>query len=110
MTLFGFQQKKPEAEESLIKKKMPRGYHSELAEGSLYMHQCAEIKVKFAEISFCKEEVPAEVRNLSSESHIRFMDPISRIIYRKYDLTLCNKVYPNAFELGNGSGYHKQNN
>ena len=31
------------------------------------------------------------------------MDPISRVIYHSYTLSLCNKVYLNAFELVNGS-------
>ena len=38
------------------------------------------------------------------------MDPISRVVYRNYTLTLCNENYPNAFELGDGSwvSYRKQ--
>ena len=69
----------------------------------MYIHKCAKTQVKFAEKYFCTEEVPVEVTNSGSELRIRFMDPISGVIYRNYTLTLCNKVYPNAFELGNGS-------
>ena len=38
------------------------------------------------------------------------MDPISRVIYRNDTLTLSNRVYRNAFELGNGFwvSYEKQ--
>ena len=71
----------------------------------------AKIQFKFAEISFCKKEVSVDVTNVGSESHTKFIDPISRVMYRNCTLTLCNRVHPtNAFELGNGSGYHMQNN
>ena len=53
------------------------------------------------QISFSTEEAPVEVKKVGSGSHIRFMDPISRLTYHNYTLTLCNRVYLNAFELGN---------
>ena len=30
------------------------------------------------------------------------MDQISRLVNRNYTLAMCNRVYPNAFQLGNG--------
>ena len=54
-------------------------------------------------ISFSTEEAPVEIKKIESGSHIRFMDPISRLTYHNYTLTLCNRVYFNAFELSNGS-------
>ena len=76
----------------------------------LYNHPSAKIQVKFAEISFCTEEVPVEVTNVGSESHRKFTNPIRRESYRNYTLTLCNRVYLYAFELDKGSGvsYAKQ--
>ena len=56
----------------------------------MYIHQGAKIQAKFAEISFCTEEIPLEVRNVGSESHIKFMNPFSRVIYRNYTLALCD--------------------
>ena len=52
----------------------------------------------FANISFCTEEVPVEVTS-SSESHLKFMDSVSTVIYRNYTPTMCNRVYPKAFEF-----------
>ena len=77
-----------------LEKKSPQGYHSEKGGAFLYIPQCAKIQVNFAEISFCSEEVPVEVTNMGSESHIRFKDPISRVIFRIYTLTLCKKGIP----------------
>ena len=69
----------------------------------LYIHQCEKVQVKPASMYFCTEEVTVEVTSVSSESHLRFMDPISKVTYRNYTLTNYNRVCPNAFQLGNGS-------
>ena len=105
MIVYGISQKKSITEKKFfIEKKTSRGYHSDNAGVFfLYIQQCAKIQVKLAEISFCTEEISVEVKNVGSESYIRFMDPISRVIYCNYTLTLCNRVYPNAFVLSNGS-------
>ena len=49
---------------------------------------CKKKQVKFANISFCSEEVPVEVTSVGSESHIRLMDPISRVVYGNHTLTM----------------------
>ena len=79
--------------ENLIKKNAS-SYHFEKAGGFLYIYQCAKTQVNFAEISLCAEEVPVEITNVSGESHLRFMNPISRVIYRNYTLTMCIRIYP----------------
>ena len=75
-------------------------YHSEKVGDFLHIHQFAKIQVKFANLSFCTEELPLEV---GIESHIRFMDRISGVIDCNNTLTLCKNFSLNAFELGNGS-------
>ena len=64
----------------------------------MYIHQFPKKKqVNFANVPFCTKEVPVGVTSVSNESHIRFMDPISRVTFRNYALTWCNEIYPKGF-------------
>ena len=69
----------------------------------MYIHHFLKIQVNFANVLFCTEEVLVGVTSVINESHLSFLDPISRVIFRNYALTLCNGIYPKVFELGNGS-------
>ena len=73
------------------------------AGGILYVHRCAKVIVHVVENQFCAEEVPIRVPSDNSSEGIRYMDPFSRVFYRNFTLINCNPMYPNAFELQNGS-------
>ena len=101
--------KKPEAGKNLNRKKLSRDYDSKKA--GAFCTYINEQKQK----SSCRNILlhrrnTVGVYKYWSESHIRFMDPISRVIYCNYTLTLCNKTYLNAFQSGNVSwvSYSKQ--
>ena len=79
------------------------GTHAERAGGILYVHKCAQVIVHVVENQFCAEEVPIRVPSDNSSEGIRYMDPFSRVFYRNFTLINCNPMYPNAFELQNGS-------
>ena len=85
--------------ENFMREKKPsRGCQSEKMADILYIHQCEKVQVKPASMYFCTEEVTVEVTSVSSESHLRFMDPISKVTYRNYTLTNYNRVCPYAFQ------------
>ena len=57
----------------------------------LYNYLCAKTQVKFGNIFFCTEEVTFDVTKVISESHLKIMDPISRVIYRNFFFTMSEK-------------------
>ena len=63
------------------------------AGGILYNHQCAKIEVKFANISFCAEKVSAKVSSRTMGTHVRYMDPESRIIYRNSTINVIKSSH-----------------
>ena len=79
------------------------GTHAERAGGIFYVHSCAKVIVHVVENQFCNEEVPNRVFTDNSSEGIRYMDPISRVLYRNFTLSNCNTMYPNDLELQNGS-------
>ena len=78
------------------------GLHAEKAGGLLYVHRCAKVLVEIITLEFCTEEVPVQMI-VNGTALLRFMDPISRVLYRNFTLSLCNPLYPNALNLRNGS-------
>ena len=77
--------------------------HAETAGGILYVHRCAKVIIHVVENQFCTEKVPIRVSFGNSSEGIRYMDSISRVFYRNFTLVNCNPMYPDAFELQNGS-------
>ena len=78
------------------------GTHIERAGEVVYLHRCAKMEVTLATLNFCTEEVPVRLGD-GEESVIKFMNPISKVFYNNYTLTECNPVYPNLYQLLNGS-------
>ena len=66
------------------------------------MFICAKIVATITKLPFCTEEVPVlgEGQNFSS---IRYMDPITKILYHNYEIAACNPLYPNVVKLEDGS-------
>ena len=79
------------------------GTQARRAGGINYVHRCAKVILHVVENQFCTEEVPIRVSSDNSSEGYRYMDPISRVFYRNFTLINCNPMYPNAFELQNGS-------
>ena len=78
------------------------GTHIERAGEVVYLHRCAKMEITLATLDFCTEEIPVRLGD-GKESVIKFMNPISKIFYNNYTLTECNPVYPNLYQLLNGS-------
>ena len=79
-----------------------KGTHVERAGSVLYVHKCAKMVATITKLPFCTEEVPVlvEGRNFSS---IRYMDPITKILYHNYTIAACKPLYPNIVKLEDGS-------
>ena len=75
--------------------------HAKRAGGIPDVHRCAKIIVHIVENQFCTEEVPIRVSSDNSSERIRYVDPISRIFYRKF-----SSVNP-RFELLKNNTQHK---
>ena len=67
------------------------------------MHHCAKIIVELTALNYCTEEVPIIVTQKDNQSFLRYMNPISKFFYRNFTLVKCNPLFPNVFQLGNGS-------
>ena len=78
------------------------GTHIERAGEFVYLHRCAKMEITLATLDFCTEEIHVRLGD-RKESVIKFMNPISKIFYNNYTLTECNPVYPNLYQLLNGS-------
>ena len=53
-------------------------------------------------LHFCTEEVPVLVEGQNFSS-IRYMDPITKILYLNYTIAACNPLFPNVVKLEDGS-------
>ena len=78
------------------------GTHIERAGEVVYLHRCAKMEITLATLDFCTEEIPVRLGD-GKGSVIKFMNPISKIFDNNYTLTECNPVYPNLYQLLNGS-------
>ena len=78
-----------------------KGTHVERAGSVLYDHKCAKMLATIPKLPFCTE-VPVLVggQNFSS---IRYMDPITKILYHNNTIAACNPLYPNVVKLEDGS-------
>ena len=54
-------------------------------------------------LPFCTEEVPVLVEGQNFSSSIRYMDPITKILYLDYTIAACNLLYPKVVKLEDGS-------
>ena len=55
-------------------------------------------------LPFCTEEVPVLVKGQNfSEASIRYMDPITKIVYHNYTIAACNPLYAIVVKLEDGS-------
>ena len=79
-----------------------RGTHIERAGGVVYYHRCAKMRVRLTALSFCTEEVPVLI-GTGNETIVRYMHPISRIVFSNFTVAKCNPMFPNLLRLDNGS-------
>ena len=79
------------------------GLHAESAGAIIYVHHCAKVIVELTAVNYCTEEVPIIVTQKNNQSFVRYMNPISKVLYRNFTLIKCNSLFPNVFQLGNGS-------
>ena len=68
----------------------------------LHVHKCAKMVATITKLPFCTEEVPVLVEGQNFSS-IRYMDPITKILYHNYTIAACNPLYPNVVKLEDGS-------
>ena len=79
-----------------------KGTHVERAGSVLYVHKCAKMVATITKLPFCTEEVPVIVEGQNFSS-MRYMDPITKILYHNYTIAACNLLYPNVVKLEDGS-------
>ena len=79
------------------------GLHAESAGAINQVHRCSKTIVELTALNYCTEEVPISVRQNDNHSYVRYMNPISKVFYRNFTLIKCNPLFPNVFQLGNGS-------
>ena len=82
-----------------------KGTHFERAGSVLYVHKCAKMVDMVATITklpFCTKEVPVLVEGQNFSS-IRYMDPITKILYHNYTIAACIPLYPIVVKLEDGS-------
>ena len=58
----------------------------------LYVHKCAKMVATITKLTFCTEEVHVLVEGQNFSS-IRYMDPITKILYHNYTIAACNQLY-----------------
>ena len=76
--------------------------HAERAGSVLYVHKCAKMVATKTKLPFCTKEVLVLVEGQNCSS-IRYMDPITKILYQNYTIAACNPLYPNVLKLEDGS-------
>ena len=81
---------------------LKKGTHVERAGSVLYFHKCAKMVATITKLPFCTEEVPVLVEGQNFSS-IRYMDPITKILYHNYTIVACNPLYPNVVKFEDGS-------
>ena len=79
------------------------GLHEESAGAIIFVHHCAKVIVELTALNCCTEEVPIIVTQNDNQSFVRYMNPISNVFYRNFTLIKSNLLFPNVFQLGNGS-------
>ena len=83
---------------------MEEGTHLERAGAVVYLHKCAKMIARATTVNFCTEELPVII-GTNNETQIRYMDPITKLMFRNYTLTSCSPLYPNLFKDGHGTWY-----
>ena len=82
-----------------IGKEVVIGLHTESAGAIIYVHHCAKIIVEKTALNYCTEEMPIIVRQNHIQSYVRYLNPISKVLYRKilrlYSATHCSLMYSN---------------
>ena len=79
------------------------GFHAEKAGAVLYVHKCAKVAVHIADSPYCTEEVPAIMDNSTT---IKFMKPITQVVYPNYTLTSCDPIAPYMYKTAEGIWMH----
>ena len=78
------------------------GTHVERAGSVLYVHKCAKMVATMTKLTFCTEENPVLIQG-ENFSSIRYLEPLTKILYRNYTIASCNPLYPNVVKLEDGS-------
>ena len=79
------------------------GLHADSAGAIISVHHCAKIIVELIALNYCTEEVPIIARQNDNQSYVRYMSPIPKVFYRNFTLIKGKPLFPDVFQLGNGS-------
>ena len=79
------------------------GVHAEKAGAVLYVHKCAKIPVQITDFAHCTEEVPVLLENSTT---VKFMNPITQVVYPNYTLTSCDPIAPYMYRTNEGIWMH----
>ena len=79
------------------------GIHAEKAGAVLYVHKCVKVEARIADFPYCTEEVPVLLGN---DTQIRFMNPITQVVYPNYTLTACDPIAPYMYRTSEGIWMH----
>ena len=79
-----------------------KGTHVESAGSVLYVHKFAKMVATITKHPFCTEEVLVLVEGQKISS-IRYMDPITKLLYQNYTIAAYNPLYSNVVKLVDGS-------
>ena len=82
------------------------GIHAEKAGAVLYIHKCAKVEARIADFAYCTEEVPVIMKN---ETTVKFMNPITQVIYPNFTLTSCDPIAPYMYRSAEGIWMHYGN-
>lgn len=75
------------------------GIHAEKAGAVLYVHKCAKVSLRLADFGDCTEEVPVI---LEGSNEIRFMNPITQVVYPNYTIAPCDPIFPYMYKTVEG--------
>ena len=78
------------------------GTHVERAGSVLYVHKCTKMVATKTKLTFCTEGVPVLVEG-QNFSFIRYLEPLTKILYHIYTIAACNPLYTNVVKLEDGS-------
>ena len=79
------------------------GVHAEKAGAVLYVHKCAKIPITITDFAHCTEEVPVLLEN---STKVKFMNPITQVVYPNYTLTSCDPIAPYMYRTNEGIWMH----
>ena len=82
------------------------GIHAEKSGAVLYVHKCAKVEAHIADFPYCTEEVPVLLGN---DTVIKFMNPITQVVYPNYTLTSCDPIAPYMYRTSEGTWMHYGN-